>query len=382
MIEFSMPSLGADMEAGTLTAWRVKPGEFVKKGDIIADVETQKGIIEIEVFDEGTIEKLLIKEDEKVPVGTIMALISADHEVPAPPKSKQLPEEKSKEASPVVEPARIRISPLARRMAEQNNIDFSIIEGTGERGFIVKEDIEKVISGKGKRMPKATVDKVSTATEGIRSAIASAMSRSNREIPHYYLSEKIDMSNALNWLLDTNKQLPVKQRLLPAAILIKAVANSLVIVPELNAIWDNGLQMKRDIHPGFVVSLRNGGVVIPSVHHADKKSPQEIMKVLADVISRARSMRLKSSELSDSTVTITSLGERGVEIVQGVIYPPQVALIGFGGIREEPIVENKMLGIRPVITATLAADHRATDGHVGDRFLKILKENLQKPEQL
>jgi pyruvate dehydrogenase E2 component (dihydrolipoamide acetyltransferase) len=213
-------------------------------------------------------------------------------------------------------------------------------------------------------------------------AVAAAMSKSNREIPHYYLETKVDMRAALAWLAEANKQRSVKQRLLPVVLLIKAVAKALAEVPDLNGYWENGLQKKTDINIGFVVSLRTGGVMIPAIHNADKKTIDELMISLNDIIPRARAMNLRSSELSESTLTVTNLGEGNVETVYGVIYPPQVALVGFGSITEQPWAEAGMLDVRPVIDITLAADHRATDGSTGSRFLTAVKNHLQKPGEL
>jgi pyruvate dehydrogenase E2 component (dihydrolipoamide acetyltransferase) len=190
------------------------------------------------------------------------------------------------------------------------------------------------------------------------------------------------MSKALAWLSESNKLRAVKDRLLPAVLLIKSVSKALGNVPDLNAWWENGLQRKNDIHIGFVISLRSGGIIVPAIHDAGKKSLDELMKSLADIIKRARSMRLRSSDLTDSTITITNLGEGSVEKVFGVIYPPQVALLGFGGITDQPWTENGMLDVRPVLTVTLAADHRATDGSTGSKFLVAVKNYLQQPEQL
>lgn len=388
MVEFRMPSLGADMESGFLREWHVKPGDPVKRGDIIAEVETQKGIIDIEVFNEGLVGELLIRRDEKVPVGTLMTHILSPEEAKAGgkvlPPVKEKPEVIS-EAQPVKEkPERaaathhIRSSPLARKIAEEKGIDLSTIKGSGPEGAITRADIEKVLT----QQPSVQTTPEKSFTENIRMAVAAAMSRSNRDIPHYYLQTKIDMSHALTWLAEANKKRSVKDRLLPVVLLIKAVARALGDVPDLNAWWDNGLQRKQDIHIGFVVSLRGGGIIVPAIHDAAKKSLDELMRALSDIIPRAKSLKLRSSELADSTITITSLGEGAVETVFGIIYPPQVALVGFGGITDEPWVENGMLGIRPVLTASLSADHRATDGNTGSQFLTALKNHLSKPELL
>ena len=218
--------------------------------------------------------------------------------------------------------------------------------------------------------------------EAMRAAVAAAMSFSNREIPHYYLEKRIDMQAAMTWLKETNQQREISTRLLPAVLFIKAVAKAIDSNPALNAVWDHGLQIKNEINIGFVVSLRSGGLLIPAIKNADTKSVEEIMAALNDIIPRARAMKLRSSELSDSTVTITSLGENGADKVFGVIYPPQVAIIGFGSIVTEAVVHNGMLAMRPVVHVTLAGDHRATDGLTGSRFLETLNNHLQNPNDL
>ncbi|HMR68071.1 MAG TPA: 2-oxo acid dehydrogenase subunit E2, partial [Anaerolineae bacterium] len=218
---------------------------------------------------------------------------------------------------------------------------------------------------------------------GLRRAIAAAMARANREIPHYYLESRIDMSRPLRWLEEENLKRSMKDRILPAALLMKAVAKALTDVPELNAYWlDDRPQVQEAIHIGFAIALRQGGLVTPALHHADLKSLDELMADLRDLITRTRAGRLRSSELSEATITVTSLGDMGVEKVFGVIYPPQVALVGFGKVSEQPWVEHGMLGLRPVLIATLAGDHRATDGLKGAQFLEALNKHLQEADKL
>ena len=217
----------------------------------------------------------------------------------------------------------------------------------------------------------------------MRRAIAAAMARSNREIPHYYLETQIDMSVPLRWLEAANQQRPVQQRLLPVVLLLKAVAHALGEVPELNGYWkDDRNEPQKDVHIGFAISLRQGGLIVPALLHANRKSLDELMAAMADLIQRTRAGRLRSSEITDGTITVTNLGDRGVETVYGVIYPPQVALVGFGRITERPWADKGMVGVRPVLTATLAGDHRATDGRRGAQFLESLTRWLQQPEKL
>ena len=380
MIEFQMPSLGADMEDGTLIEWKKKPGDVVKRGDIIAEVETQKGLIEIEVFDEGIIGELLIQEGTKVPVGTPMALIQPSGiEVEKPIELHPIMEKITVPITEIQsETVFVKASPLAKKMAAENHIDLSKITGTGPDGAITKDDIDAII----KLQEPLETEKLSTATKAIRLAVAAAMSKSNREIPHYYLEKKIDMTKMLAWLQEANKQRTVTNRLLPVVLFIKAMAKSLKEVPDLNAVWDNGLFQKTEINIGFVVSLRNGGIIVPAIQQSDTKSTDEIMLALNDLIPRARALKLRSSELSTSTITLTNLGDAGADTVFGIIYPPQVAIVGLGSSTEQPFAENGMLGIRTMATVTLAGDHRATDGLTGSRFLSILDKNLQNPQAL
>jgi pyruvate dehydrogenase E2 component (dihydrolipoamide acetyltransferase) len=217
----------------------------------------------------------------------------------------------------------------------------------------------------------------------MRSAIASAMAKSKREIPHYYLSATIDMSAALAWLRAGNEKRPVTERLLPAVLLIKAVALALRDVPELNGTWVDGAFRKgAGIHVGCAISLRGGGLVAPALHDADRSALPALMRSFQDLVARARAGQLRSSELADPTITLTNLGEQGVESTFGIIYPPQVALVGFGRISNRPWVAGERIEARPLVTATLSADHRATDGHRGGTFLTAIDRWLQNPENL
>jgi pyruvate dehydrogenase E2 component (dihydrolipoamide acetyltransferase) len=218
---------------------------------------------------------------------------------------------------------------------------------------------------------------------GMRRAIAAAMSRANREIPHYYLETRIDLSQALRWLEAENQKRSIARRILPAVLQLKAVAAALRDVPQLNGFWrDDALEMAPRINIGFAIALRQGGLVTPALHDVDQKDFDQVMADLRDLIMRTRAGRLRSSELTDSTITLTNLGDLGVDKVYGVIYPPQVALVGFGKTSDQVWIENGMLGIRPVAIATLAGDHRATDGRTGAQFLDALNKHLQEPEKL
>ena len=413
MADFVMPSLGADMESATLVKWHVQPGDAVKRGQIIAEVDTDKGIIDIECFQTGVIEKLVIEPGAKIPVGALLAVISGGEATsaarapvvspttvaPEPPHIHASPlakkiavelgvdlnklighgtgpgglidrEDVENAAKTSVTPStRVRISPLARRRAKELHVDVTQLRGSGPGGVIEAADVERAAT------PPKTGD-------SMRRAIAAAMAKSKREIPHYYLQTHIDMSATLAWLQAENAKRGIKERLLPVVPILKALAKALRDVPQINGFWVDGEhRVSEAIHLGFAISMKGGGLVAPAVHDVDQKSCDELMADLRDLIPRARSGRLRSSEMTDATITITSLGDLGVESVFGVIYPPQVAIIGLGKVLEKPWAKDGMLGVHPVMTATLAADHRATDGHLGAQFLEALNRHLQTPEQ-
>ena len=407
MGEFRMPSLGADMETGKLVEWLVVPGQRVRRGDIVAMVETQKGLFEVEIFADGVMGELLVQPGQTVPVGTLLATIDngtagAGEGATAVPTGTGA-EQKPPAAAPVAaesepEPAaghRIASSPSARQLARELGIDLATVTGTGPHGAIGRGDVEAAARAAGRLpAPDEPVAPVSApsppaepapsaAATAMRKAIAAAVSRSNREIPHYYLETEIDLSKPLQWLEEENRKRSMRERILPVALLVKATALALREVPELNGFWQNDqLEVRQDIHIGFAVALRQGGLIAPAVHHVDQLGVGEVMQRLADLIERTRGGHLRSSELTDATMSVTSLGDRGVRTVYGVIYPPQVALVGFGRISERPWAENGLLGVRRCVTATLAADHRATDGHQGALFLEALTRHLHLPEAL
>jgi pyruvate dehydrogenase E2 component (dihydrolipoyllysine-residue acetyltransferase) len=391
MAEFVMPTLGADMTAGTLLGWMKKPGDEVKRGDIIAEVDTDKGVIEVEVFTSGVIEKFLVQPGAEVPVGTALAIIREEleegsrkiFETPPPKIEPALP------VSPVFpkptllpEPAapRVRASPAAKKLAAEMGIDLATVTGSGPGGRIQREDVERAAASK-----TTTPERLAQAERiaRMRRTIGAAMARSKREIPHYYLSTTIDMAAAVAWLAEENLKRSVVDRLLYGVLLIKSVARALSEVPELNSIWKDDAPVPcSDINIGVAISLRQGGLVAPALRNADRQSLDELMRNFRDLVKRARAGSLRSSELSDSTITVTSLGEQGVETVYGIIYPPQVALVGFGKVVERPWCVNGQVVSRPTLIATLSADHRVSDGHRGGLFLSAIDRLLQEPAKL
>ena len=445
MVDFKMPSLGADMVEGTLSAWVVKVGDHVKRGDLICEVETNKGSIDVEVWNDGVITELLVEPGTKVPVGqTIATLAEGDSVEPSPapieaptpavmpapePPSVQVPSvapaptAAPKPATtaaapaprvdgdrPIASPAarrratelgvtlggirgtgvdgaitlddvnahknapeaHRRVSPVARKIATQHGLDVEKIEGHGAHGAVVQADVEAAL-----QPPK------SDPNAKMREAIAAAMAKSKREIPHYYLQESIPMENALKWLETFNAERSATQRILPAVLLIKAVSLAAQDFPQMNGFFVDGAHRPSPaIHAGFVISLRTGGLVAPAIHDAETKDLPTLMSDLRDLVARSRSGKLRASEVTDSTLTITSLGDLGVETVFGIIYPPQVAIVGFGQVSDRVVADHGIVGIRPMISVTWSGDHRVSDGITGAKFLNRIKELLQTPENL
>lgn len=405
------------MESGKLVQWLVKPGSAVKKGDVIAVVETHKGAFEIDIFEDGVVSELCASEGDELPVGAVLAylanpgeeakpLAKATEVLPAPgaapreaaagmPKETICPEKKVADTAGLAPAARLsvtvpapraKVSPAARRRARALGIDPDTLQGTGIEGSVTLADVE-LAAAKGIRAKAPFPTEPAVRRRGfdpteMRQAIAAAMSKSKREIPHFYMSSTIDMSRPLAWLEAFNERTP-EERLLPAVLLLKATALALREHPRFNGFWKDGrFQPADDIHVGWAIALRGGGLIAPAIHEVDKLSLQHLMAALRDLVARARGGGIRGSEMMDPTCTVTSLGDRGAQSVLGVIYPPQVAILGFGRVLTRPWVTGGNVVARALITASLAADHRASDGHAGGLFLAAIDRILQEPETL
>ncbi|TNF56951.1 MAG: 2-oxo acid dehydrogenase subunit E2 [Gammaproteobacteria bacterium] len=456
---YRMPSLGADMEAGTLIEWVLQPGQTFAKGDVIAVVETQKGAIEVEVFHDGVMGRQLIEVGRTVPVGTPMAeletlvvtppgqetlvqpavqpmaqsalqpkvkppgglAVSGSRMIESVPPQAPSPEAPSPgvplpmEAHPLFSPpasvtppsaeaitprapVRPRASPVARRLAQQRGLSLEGLAGSGPAGAILLTDVQSAaaaLASSAGLPPGTGTGPVSQPPAGrhpahpgldlaaMRQAIAAAMAHAKREIPHYYLSQDIDLTPASDWLARRNAELPPERRLLMGVLFIKAVALTLTGFPELNGFDREGrFAPSAAIHVGCATAIRGGGLVAPAIHDTDQLDLDSLMARLRDLVTRVRSGGLRASELAEPTITVSSLGERGVDRLYGIIYPPQVAIVGFGTPRLVPWVLEGRVVPRQVVTATLAADHRHSDGHRGALFLAQVGQRLQAPEKL
>jgi pyruvate dehydrogenase E2 component (dihydrolipoamide acetyltransferase) len=447
MPELRMPSLGADMDAGTLVAWRVGVGDRVERGAIVADVETDKGVIAIEAHEAGLIAERLVEPGVKVVVGAPLARLEstaptsreptaageraratlpsplpdearsvAPEPIPSHPIDTLAPGRAEAHATPTarrralelgldlvqvahatgatritlaeVEAAasrvEARVSPRARRRARALGVDFDAIAPRGGDGPIVEADVLRA-SAPIARAKTASTPPTTRATEpaapldrtAMRRAIGRSMARSKREIPHYYVRHAIELGAALDQLARDNETRPIDARVLPAALLLRAVVVALGEVPALNARWDGerAAPVPR-IDLGVAVALRGGGLLVPVIADAARLDEPALMAAVRDATTRARGGALRASDLGSATITVTLLGDRGVDEVIPVIHPPEVAIVGFGTIAIRPWVVDGEVRPRPVVLATLAADHRVTDGHEGARFLAAVTRAL------
>ncbi len=454
LVAFAMPSLGADMDEGTIVEWRVAAGSQVHRGDVVAVVETDKSDLDVEVFVDGTVHELVVPPGIRVPVGTVLATIDAG---PAPrrgrhrvsttettPVGSRAPTIASEPGVAHEHPAAAVQSPVLRHLADRLHVDAAHLAGTGPGGRVTRDDIEHaaerprdrvaqgsagqtVVERRGRISPRArrlgahsgidvealgvdgrvvTGDMVlreaervavqaasstvpspdapatgerPTGAGSMRTAIARQMLKAWQEIPHFQVGSTIELSRPLGALAALNETRTAADRVLPAALFVCAAARAAAQVPGVNGWWRDGVfEPAADVHVGVVIALRRGGLLVPVVHNADQKDLDTVMTEFRELVTRARAGRLRASEMGGATFTLTQLGEGEVDTVVPIIHPPQVAILGLGAVRDAPWVDHGELVVRPVVRATLAADHRAVDGRIGSSFLVALDHHLQE----
>lgn len=386
-IEFHLPSLGADMDSATLTQWLKKPGERIHRGEPIATVETTKGLIDIESYDDGEIADLVTPSGTRVPVGAVIAHLeiagrSEAGEVPGPPAPRTVqrpaapPSPTAAQAAAEPHEARLRLSPAARRRAQELGIPGEVLAHATKAGAVLHvADIESLAS------TPATVP--ADARAAMRQAIGAAMARAKREIPHYYLQHTVDFAPARQWLTAHNEQLPVGERLIDSVLIIRAVALAAARIEGFNGHVRNGrYEPSAAVHVGAAIAVRGGGLVAPALMDAQRKDLPTLMREFSALVTRVRAGHLRSGEFTAATITVTSLGADGVDVLYPIINPPQVAIVGTGAIREAPWALEGQVQVRPTLTLALAADHRVTDGRAGARFLRSIAELLATPQGL
>jgi len=425
-IEIKMPALSPTMEEGTLAKWLVKEGDTVKSGDILAEIETDKATMEFETIDEGTVQKLLVAEGtDGVKVGAPILVLSGEDEdasAPAPkadtPAPKAAPAEPQKEpevAAKVETPAasktapapaasgdRVKASPLARRIAEQQGIDLAAVSGSGPNGRVVKADLEGVQPGQAKAAPAAApqaaapaaapvaahapapapegVPAETTKLSNMRKTIARRLSESKQQVPHIYLTVDINLDALLKLRTELNKGLESRGvKLSVNDMLIKAQAAALMEVPSCNVQFagDSLIQFKRaDI--SVAVSIP-GGLITPVVTSADTKSLSAIATEIKDLAARARDGKLQPHEYAGGTASLSNMGMYGIKQFEAIINPPQGMILAIGAGEKRPYVVNDSLQIATVMSATGSFDHRAIDGADGAAFMAAFKRLVENP---
>lgn len=365
--EMPMPSLGADMDEAKMVEWKIKPGDTVKKHQIIASIETTKSVIDVESFHEGKITEILAHIGDVIQVGHPILKMETAEEIVATTITQL------SEVKPSAQ--RLKISPAAKKMAEENHVDLSQLKGTGPEGEIMLKDVESKIAAAPEKSYKGI---------NLREAIAALMTKSKKEIPHYYVEREIRLDSFMNWIDEKNKALPVDDRLLVPATLMKAIILALKKFPQLNGYYKNAnFEMKNEINLGIAFSIKEGGVMAPAVLEADKMILSEFNKAVMDLAQRTRKGGLKNREMSDGTITVTNVGDLGSDSVFGIIFPPQVSIVGLGRIRKAPLVDrDDKIQSGLVIDITLSADHRVSDGLYGARFLNEVDQILNSPSLL
>ncbi len=430
--EVVMPQMGADMTEGTLLRWLKQEGDDVARGEVIAEIETDKANVEIEAFDGGVFRKVLAQEGDIVKVGEVIAVIAgADEDVSkymngasaiaketdaqpaqasAPIKAPERPVSAAAAAAtattgaqPVRRPAggRLRVSPLAKRIAEDRGIDLQRVRGTGPDGRIVKRDVEalgadaaasattdaagaqaaQLVAPDAKQAPR-TASGVQPAMSKMRQAIARNMSQSKREAPHYYLLVDVDMTDAMAMRSQINETLGEDARVSVNDLLVRACALALQRHPAFNATMAGDAVTRHEAQNVCIAIALDDGLIAPALLDVGAKTLATIAAEAKNLVARAKNGALRAAEITDGTFTITNLGAYGVETLVGIIQPPQTAILGAGSVMPQPAVRDGAVAVRQIMKLALSADHRVTDGAQGAQFLAEIKRVLERPVTL
>ncbi|MDE2669648.1 MAG: dihydrolipoamide acetyltransferase family protein [Chloroflexota bacterium] len=402
-IEVVMPQMGADMTEGTLVRWLKNPGDSVARGDVIAEIETDKATVELEAFDAGVLRQVVASEGDVVPVGEVIALLGdADEEMPE--VERRAPSEKPTPravAAPTadgtggdLDARRVRVSPVARRIADDAGIDLAEVTGSGPDGRILRRDVEEAIAVRDHHAP-AGVPTVEPAPppppppparveplSRMRAAIARNMTDAKQQQPHYYLTVDVDMTEAMAFRRHVNLVLHGPERVSVNDLLVRACAVALASHPKFNAsLTDEGIQYHEQMDINIGVAL-DEGLIAPALLDVAAKPLPQIAEESKALVERARAGKLRAEEYSSGTFTITNLGAYGIDVLVGIINAGQAAILGAGSVTERPAVVDGDLAVRQLMTLALSADHRVTDGAEGARFLKEIQTVLENPTRL
>jgi len=413
----TMPALSPTMTEGKLSKWLVQEGDDVRSGDVIAEIETDKAVMEVEALDDGKITTIVIAEGtESVAVGTTIAEILGDGEDSALSSSgakeaapastaSQAPEEPKEQAneapvaapvapsakpstvasSPIQSGERIFASPLARRIAEDRGINLASLKGSGPRGRIIKADLENVGSTVTASTPQAVMpmqtgdDSSVIEHTQMRKVIADRLQQSMQDSPHFYVNMDIDIGQMLTARKALNDHAPEGVKISVNDMIVKAAATALMRVPEVNASWE-GTQTRRFHHADISVAVAiEGGLITPIIRHADEKGLEAISSEVAALAKKAHDGKLAPEEYTGGSFTISNLGMFGVTSFTAVINPPQAAILAIGAGEERAVVRNGQLAVATMMTATLSSDHRVIDGATAARFMKVFKDIVENP---
>jgi pyruvate dehydrogenase E2 component (dihydrolipoamide acetyltransferase) len=332
---------------------------MVKKDQTIAVVETTKSAVEIESFRDGKVLELVGNIGDDINVGKTIAFFEVAGEEKGHPEP------------------RLKISPVAKKLAQEKQVDLSKVTGTGRDGQIELKDVQLFAD------QHTTQSLRPTSVVNIREAIAKAMSRSKKEIPHYYLKTRISLDALMKWIDEKNNVLPAEERLMVPVVLMKGIIQAIKDHPLMNGQYLNGVfEASTSVHLGVAIALKTGGVLVPALLDAQSKTLAELNVAFQDLLVRTRQGELKNRELTEGTFTVTNVGDLGTDEVFGIIFPPQVALLGLGRIHKTAVVDNGQTRLGFVIDVTLSADHRVTDGLSGSRFLAKIEKILLNPSLL
>ena len=412
-----MPKMSETMEEGVVVKWLKHEGDRVASGDALAEIETDKAVLELEATTPGVLRQIVAQEDSKVPVGQLIAVIgSVDEDISplvvrsATPSVQSahpltIPPATTPAAMPVMaSPAvtstarheaatreRIDASPLARRMAQEAGIDIAHVRGSGPGGRVVKRDIEAFLAQpppQPARQPTpptdpspaaAAVDYVEQELNMMRKTIARRMALSKVTAPHFYLTTAIDMARAISLRQSLNELAVDDARVSFNDMIVKAVANALRQFPRLNVSYaDDKLRQHQRVHVSMAVAI-DEGLITPVIRDCDCKSLGEIARESKELTERARARRLKPEEYTGGTFSISNLGMYDVEDFGAIINPPEAAILAVGAIKEQPVVVDGQLGVGQRMKLTLSCDHRAVDGATAAQFLQIVKRLLEHP---
>ena len=398
-----MPKLSDTMEEGVILKWLRKEGEKIKQGDILVEIQSDKADMELEAYDTGVVRKIFVPEGGKAPIGGLIAVIGGSDEdisallsnTPASPAKKAA--DGSQQAAPTVTPAtqptlaaqpsdsKGKASPLARRLASENNIDLSRIPGTGPQGRVIKRDLEGALSGRPTATTLAAKPIIPGTSEDvelslIRKTIAKRMTESKATAPHFYVTVEVDMDPAMTFRNQINNVKEIKLSF--TDIVIKAASEALMKNPQVNATFlGDKMRQYHYTHIGVAVAMEEG-LVTPIIRNCEQKRLEQINAELRDLAERARTRKLKPDEYVGATFTISNLGMFGIDEFAAIVNPPEGAILAVGVIVEKPVVMNGQIVIGHTMKLTLSSDHRIIDGAVAARFMQDLKKILENPASL